>query len=61
VDEASRRLTIVARNGLHTLLDAARLLAADGIGVADIALRQPSLDEAFLTLTSATQPSGAAR
>ena len=61
VDEASRRLTIVARGGLHTLLDAARLLEADGIGVADIALRQPSLDEAFLTLTSATQPSGATR
>jgi daunorubicin resistance ABC transporter ATP-binding subunit len=61
VDEASRRLTIVARNGLHTLLDTARLFEADGIGVADIALRQPSLDEAFLTLTSATQPSGAAR
>ena len=61
VDEASRRLTIVARNGLHTLLDTARLLEADGIGVADIAMRQPSLDEAFLTLTSATQPSGAAR
>ena len=61
VDEASRRLTIVARDGLHTLLDTARQLEADGIGVADIALRQPSLDEAFLTLTSATQPSGAAR
>jgi daunorubicin resistance ABC transporter ATP-binding subunit len=59
VDEASRRLTIVARDGLHTLLDTARLLEADGIGVADIALRQPSLDEAFLALTS--QPSGAAR
>jgi daunorubicin resistance ABC transporter ATP-binding subunit len=59
VDEASRRLMIVARDGLHTLLDTARLLEADGIGVADIALRQPSLDEAFLALTS--QPSGAAR
>jgi ABC-2 type transport system ATP-binding protein len=61
VDEASRRLTIVARDGLHTLLDTARQLEADGIGVADIALRQPSLDEAFLTLTSATQASGVAR
>jgi daunorubicin resistance ABC transporter ATP-binding subunit len=59
VDEASRRLTITARGGLHTLLDTARQLEADGIGVADIALRQPSLDEAFLALTS--QPSGAAR
>ncbi len=52
VDEASRRLTILARDGLGTLLTAARLLRADGIGVADIALRQPSLDEAFLALTA---------
>jgi ABC-2 type transport system ATP-binding protein len=52
VDEASRRLTILARDGVGTLLAAAALLQADGIGVADIALRQPSLDEAFLTLTT---------
>jgi ABC-2 type transport system ATP-binding protein len=56
VDKASRRLTILARDGLGTLLTAAELLRADGIGVADIALRQPSLDEAFLALTA-----GAAR
>jgi ABC-type multidrug transport system ATPase subunit len=54
IDEASRRLTIVARDGLATLLAAAGALQADGIGVEDIALRQPSLDEAFLTLTAAT-------
>jgi ABC-2 type transport system ATP-binding protein len=51
-DEASRRLTVVARDGLGTLLTTARLLQAEGIGVADIAMRQPSLDEAFLDLTS---------
>jgi len=60
-DEASRRLTVVARDGIGTLLTTARLLQADGIGVADISLRQPSLDEAFLALTSGTQPSGASR
>ena len=54
VDEASRRLAIVARDGLGTLLTAAELLHADGIGVADISLRQPSLDEAFLALTAGT-------
>jgi ABC-type multidrug transport system ATPase subunit len=54
VDEASRRLTIVARDGLGTLLTTARLLQAGGIGVDDISLRQPSLDEAFLALTAAT-------
>ena len=53
-DEASRRLTILARDGLATLLTVARLLRADGIEVADIALRQPSLDEAFLALTAGT-------
>jgi len=52
VDEASRRLTIRAREGIGTLLTAAQLLRAAGIGVADIALRQPSLDEAFLALTA---------
>jgi daunorubicin resistance ABC transporter ATP-binding subunit len=56
VDEASRRLTIVARDGLATLLTAAAALHADGIGVADIALRQPSLDEAFLALTAGPPP-----
>jgi daunorubicin resistance ABC transporter ATP-binding subunit len=52
-DDASRRLTVVARDGLGTLLGAAGALAAAGIEVADIALRQPSLDEAFLALTAA--------
>jgi ABC-2 type transport system ATP-binding protein len=51
-DEASRRLTILAREGMDTLLDTARALRAAGITVADIALRQPSLDETFLALTS---------
>jgi ABC-2 type transport system ATP-binding protein len=55
LDEASRRLTIVARDGLGTLLTVARALRAGRVGVADISLRQPSLDEAFLTLTSGPQ------
>ena len=55
LDEASRRLTIRARDGLGTLLAAARLLQADRIDVADISLRQPSLDEAFLALTGASR------
>jgi len=58
-DEASRRLTILARDGLATLLTVARLLRADGIEVADIALRQPSLDETFLALTAGTTMTGA--
>jgi ABC-type multidrug transport system ATPase subunit len=60
-DDASRRLTVVARDGLGTLLDTAAALRAAGIEVADIALRQPSLDEAFLALTSPSQPDAASR
>jgi len=45
------RLTLPARDGTATLLAAATALAADGITVADLGLRQPSLDEAFLALT----------
>jgi daunorubicin resistance ABC transporter ATP-binding subunit len=44
-------LTLAARDGTATLLAAAAALAADGIKVADLGLRQPSLDEAFLALT----------
>jgi len=56
-DEASRRLTVLARDGVSTLLDTAQVLRAAGIGIADIALRQPSLDETFLALTSVGPPS----
>jgi ABC-2 type transport system ATP-binding protein len=59
-DEASRRLAIVARDGLGTLLAAAEVLRGSGIAVADIQLRQPSLDEAFLALTAGPGATGAA-
>ena len=45
------RLTLAARDGTATLLAVAAALQADGIGVDDLSLRQPSLDEAFLALT----------
>jgi ABC-2 type transport system ATP-binding protein len=45
------RLTVAAPDGTATLLAAAAALAADGITVDDLGLRQPSLDEAFLALT----------
>jgi daunorubicin resistance ABC transporter ATP-binding subunit len=47
------RLTVAAPDGTATLLAAAAALAADGITVGDLSLRQPSLDEAFLALTGA--------
>jgi daunorubicin resistance ABC transporter ATP-binding subunit len=45
------RLTLTTHDGTATLLAAAAALAAGGITVADLGLRQPSLDEAFLALT----------
>jgi len=47
------RLTLAAPDGTATLLAAAAALAAAGITVDDLGLRQPSLDEAFLALTGA--------
>jgi ABC-2 type transport system ATP-binding protein len=43
--------TLPGGGGLETLLAAAAVLRADGVAVADLSLRQPSLDEAFLALT----------
>ena len=45
------RLSITAADSVETLLAVAAALEANGIGVADIGLRQPTLDEAFLALT----------
>jgi ABC-2 type transport system ATP-binding protein len=39
--------------GVDTLLDAAQALKAAAIAVDDVSLRQPTLDEVFLTLTGA--------
>jgi daunorubicin resistance ABC transporter ATP-binding subunit len=47
------RVTVAARAGTATLLAVAAALQADGIAVASLGLRQPSLDEAFLALTGA--------
>jgi daunorubicin resistance ABC transporter ATP-binding subunit len=53
-EPGSGRLTAAAGGGIDTLLRAAGALRAAGIGVADLSLRQPSLDEAFLALTAGT-------
>jgi daunorubicin resistance ABC transporter ATP-binding subunit len=53
-EDGAGRLTVTALpdgGGLETLLAAAAALRADGVAVADLSLRQPSLDEAFLALT----------
>jgi len=54
-DTATGRLTVTVRadsSGADDLLAAAAALRDDSIGIADISLRQPSLDETFLALTA---------
>ena len=46
------RLTLPALDGANTLVEAIRLLGHAGIGLTDIALRRPSLDDVFFALTS---------
>jgi ABC-2 type transport system ATP-binding protein len=50
-DEDRRRLSAPVRDRVAALTDTVRALDAAGIGVEDIALRRPTLDEVFLTLT----------
>ncbi|MDP1878940.1 MAG: ATP-binding cassette domain-containing protein [Actinomycetota bacterium] len=49
VDEA--RLLMPVSGGSTVLVDAVRLLDAEGIEVSDIVLRRPTLDDVFLSLT----------
>jgi len=52
IEDPSRRLITVATDGkAKTLLEAARRLDEHGIGLDDISLRRPSLDDVFLSLT----------
>jgi ABC-2 type transport system ATP-binding protein len=51
VDDHSRQLTAPVKGGAAVLVDALRRFDAQGIGLHDVALRRPTLDEVFLTLT----------
>ena len=53
VDEDIRTVTVPVNHGIDTLLEAAHALKAAGIEVDDLSIRQPTLDEVFLTLTGA--------
>jgi ABC-2 type transport system ATP-binding protein len=46
-----RSLIMPVSGGAAVLTDALRRLDADGIGVDDVGLRRPTLDDVFLTLT----------
>jgi ABC-2 type transport system ATP-binding protein len=62
VDEHSRRLTAPVTGGAEALISALRGLDAAGIAVHDVALRRPTLDDVFLTLTGrAAEPNGAGK
>jgi ABC-2 type transport system ATP-binding protein len=51
VDEHTRKLTVPAHGGAQRLVQVVRDLDEAGVGIDDIALRRPTLDEVFLTLT----------
>ena len=51
VDEHTRRLVAPVSGGSTVLVDAVRALDAQGVKVDDLALRRPTLDDVFLTLT----------
>ncbi len=60
VEEHNRRLTAPVKGGAGVLIEALRNLDAQGIGVLDVALRRPTLDDVFLTLTGHAAQSDAA-
>ena len=51
VDPHTRRLTAPISGGGKVLVEALAQLDARGIEVLDVALRRPTLDDAFLSLT----------
>ncbi|MEU5401157.1 ATP-binding cassette domain-containing protein [Streptomyces sp. NPDC005963] len=51
IDEAERRVHAAVTDRVAALTDVARTLQDQGIGVEDIGLRRPSLDDVFLRLT----------
>jgi ABC-2 type transport system ATP-binding protein len=59
VDHGSRSVTAPAEGGVAAIAELAQALADADIGVEDLGLRQPTLDDAFLTLTGAPAPADA--
>ncbi len=51
LDEHTRKLTVPATGGVATLVQVVRDLDEAGIQIDDIALRRPTLDDVFLSLT----------
>ena len=57
VEEGSRRLVAPVSGGAGVLLEVLRRLDADGVGVLDVGMRRPTLDDVFLALTGASAES----
>ena len=53
IDEGSRRVTVPVDGGTAVIPEAIRALDHAGLVVDDIAVRRPTLDEVFMTLTGA--------
>jgi ABC-2 type transport system ATP-binding protein len=51
VDQHARRLIVPVIGGSKVLIEALRRLDAESVDVLDVALRRPTLDDVFLTLT----------
>jgi ABC-2 type transport system ATP-binding protein len=61
VDEHTRRITAPVTGGAAVLIEALRHLDAAGVALHDVALRRPTLDDVFLTLTGhRTEPEASA-
>jgi ABC-2 type transport system ATP-binding protein len=53
IDSGARQVTAPTSGGVEAVAELANALAASGIDVEDLGLRQPTLDEVFLRLTGA--------
>jgi ABC-2 type transport system ATP-binding protein len=65
IDEHTRKVSVShkgERSAATVLIESLRELDAEGIGVRDVAVRRPTLDDVFLTLTghAAEEPAGEA-
>ncbi|MBP7971925.1 MAG: ATP-binding cassette domain-containing protein [Candidatus Nanopelagicales bacterium] len=54
VDEVDRRVTVPVSGGSTVLVDVVRSLDSAGVVLDDLALRRPTLDDVFLSLTGRT-------
>lgn len=51
IDVSRKLITVAAKSSVDTVIEAAKRLAEHSIEIEDIALRRPSLDDVFLSLT----------